>query len=281
MADEHHGTWSTNFAGNIKRWAPDSFKIFGRSAHRLDNRYVRWNTAAIIVGAGPSLANNIGYLRNVHRIGQARPGNRRGALIYATDAALKPLLENDIRPDYVVALDEHVATKRFYEGADTKGMGLLASITAYPEAIKDWQGQVWFWANGNDNVYEDRAFFGFDKASLSLIPWVKAWTNSVSMMAVVLAQRAGIRDHYLIGCDYAVSNGRTHVDGFAVGPDDVFKDQETYHADVMKAMSIHCDRLHRVYRRKHLPVWNCTEGGNLKWNNIPLEQAAQKFGFAK
>jgi len=62
-------------------------------------------TSALIVGAGPSLVDN---LADFKRLGDF-PG-----IVIATDAALKPLFEVDIIPDYCATLEDLGALTKYY-----------------------------------------------------------------------------------------------------------------------------------------------------------------------
>lgn len=64
--------------------------------------------AAVIVSAGPSLWRNIDLL--------ADPEIRERIVVIAVQTVLKPMLSKGIRPDFVVALDHHEISGRFYEG---------------------------------------------------------------------------------------------------------------------------------------------------------------------
>lgn len=81
----------------------------------------------IVVSAGPSLA------RNVELLGRA--GVRDRFAIIATQTVLKPLLARGIRPHFVVALDHHEISLRFYEGLtakDVEGITLVVEPKVNP-----------------------------------------------------------------------------------------------------------------------------------------------------
>ena len=83
-----------------KQWlenALNNLALFkNREMYKLSDLYGKYKgQTAIIAGAGPSLADNIGNIQ----------ANRNKYIIFAVNKAVKFLLLNGITPDYVVALD--------------------------------------------------------------------------------------------------------------------------------------------------------------------------------
>ncbi len=94
------------------------------------------NFPAIVVGAGPSLDKNIQLL------GQAKDK----AVIIASDAALKPLLEHDITPSFVACLDPQEDIGKFFKGVPTQAMTLVAPSIIHPKVLNLWEGGVVFYS---------------------------------------------------------------------------------------------------------------------------------------
>lgn len=93
--------------------------------------------AAIVVSAGPSLRRNIDLLKD--------PSIRERVVIIAAQTVLKPLLEKGIRPHFVVALDYHEISRRFYEGLTPemlKGITLVIEPKVNPAAPSSFPGLV-------------------------------------------------------------------------------------------------------------------------------------------
>ncbi len=288
------GTWSTNYTINRRRYAPDLRELKIRSLSNLDNIYGRYRTVSIIVGAGPSLDESIVDLKRLNRR-KIRHAHLQRVILFSTDAALKTLLKHKINPDYVVALDEHSATESFYSGIRRGKMSLIGSLTMPPDAIEHFikppENKVYFYGNANQNVFDIREEFGLTRESHPGIPWIRGFTNSVSMMSIVIAQRMGIKAHFLVGNDYFViddGNGyRLHCNEMPIDEKDFEKDdgekltRDEYVERVRSAMGIHLGRIHSMPHRNKYPVYNCSAGGRLKWNNMPLLDAAVQFGFMK
>ncbi len=91
----------------------------------------------VVVSAGPSLA------RNIHEL--AKPGVRETVCIVAVQTTLKPLLAAGIKPHFVVALDHHEISRRFYDGLtaeDVEGVTLVVEPKANPAILDAWPGAV-------------------------------------------------------------------------------------------------------------------------------------------
>jgi len=78
--------WINNYIQNIQQ--PRAF----RPVSALFGRY---RGTAVLLGAGPSLDNALKYLKS----------ERNGLYLITTDAALKPLLSQGIRPDLLISMD--------------------------------------------------------------------------------------------------------------------------------------------------------------------------------
>ncbi len=92
---------------------------------------------AVVVSAGPSLARNLDVL--------GRPGVRDRVVIIAVQTALKPMLKAGIRPHFVVAVDYHQISKRFYEGLtaqDVRSVTLVCDPKANPTICETWPGAI-------------------------------------------------------------------------------------------------------------------------------------------
>ncbi len=86
----------------------------------LKNRFNGY--PAVVVSAGPSLKRNIHFLKSI----------RDQVVVIAVQTTLKPLLAQNIVPDFVTSLDYHPASVRFFEGLDEelKDIHLIAEPKA-------------------------------------------------------------------------------------------------------------------------------------------------------
>lgn len=93
-----------------------------------------WNCVAVCVGASPALNGNVNELRYL---------DDRFVLI-GVSSGLRFLLENNIKPHFVMHADVSDKTAQYFEGLDTRGMTLIANCFSSPEALKLWQGDIRF-----------------------------------------------------------------------------------------------------------------------------------------
>jgi hypothetical protein len=118
----HSDVTARNCIQNLGRYAtvPGIGDLAGRCA----------GCAAVVVSAGPSLRRNIDLL--------SEPGIRDRVVIIAVQTTLKTLLAKGIKPHFVVALDYHEISRRFYEGltaADVEGITLVVEPQANPAIL--------------------------------------------------------------------------------------------------------------------------------------------------
>lgn len=95
------------------------------------------NIPAIVISAGPSLDRAIETL--------ADPATRDRAVLIATQTVLGTLLARGIKPHFVVALDYHEISRRFYEGltADAvRGVTLVVEPKANPAILEAFPGTI-------------------------------------------------------------------------------------------------------------------------------------------
>ena len=106
------------------------------------------NVPAVVVCAGPSLGNNIEQLREL----------KGKALIMSTDTAFRSLAKRGIDPDFVNAHDANPQGARFFDGIDTKAVGLFVNYVS-PLTIRAFRGEKSFYYVGDSSlsVYQTMA----------------------------------------------------------------------------------------------------------------------------
>jgi hypothetical protein len=136
--------WLKNIKGNLEHYGyfdrDHSVKVF---ANELLDR------AVILVGAGPSLQENIDYLKLA---------KEKGVKIFASHHALMYLAERGIKPDYVCVLDAgHMWDDYFaFDKMDYTDVPLLADQVCNTEQLKQWKGNVFFY----QSAYPDKSVVG-------------------------------------------------------------------------------------------------------------------------
>lgn len=144
----------------------------------------------VVVSAGPSLDDNIDFIRN-------SKGKRN---IIAVNTVLKRLYQEGIVPDISVALDPKVIMRTHLDGIEafTEKIPLIAPISVSHTFISAYRGPVYFISDdSNDFEWE----FGGTVASLGLD--VAYYLNATKV--------------YMIGSDLAYSGDRNFADGVAHG----------------------------------------------------------------
>lgn len=150
---------------------------------------------AIVVTAGPSLAKNIGQLRELSG----------RAVIIAVGTIYKTLLSRGVVPHFVTTLDYHRISGRYLEGVrDYDGSTLVAEPKGSYEAVESFKGRKLFVAND---------FLNFCVEGLG-----KEWATlkggaTVAHLAFYLADFMGAAPIILVGQDLSYPHHVTHIPG--------------------------------------------------------------------
>ena len=176
----------------------------------------------IVVSAGPSLDDNIAFLRE-------SSGKKR---IIVVNTALKRLEKEGIRPDVVVMIDPFQRLRSHVEGIEsyTEGIPLLTVEEGSSDFIKLYRGPVYI-VPGEEG--DDAAFrWGF--------------SGTVASLGLDLAYYLKAKTIYLIGSDLATPNGANYAGGLA-------HDSKSGAADGIEVLStdggmVQTKRLYQTFR---------------------------------
>jgi len=94
---------------------------------------------AVMLGASPAIKNQIATLRILQ--------DDSDFVLIGITSGLKFMLDNGIKPKYVMIADADPDIERFWKGLDmnqTKDMTLLANICTHPKLLNMWQGPIKF-----------------------------------------------------------------------------------------------------------------------------------------
>lgn len=227
------------------------------------------NVPAVIVAAGPSLNKNIAQLKKY----------RKKVFVIACDAALNPLLDNDIIPDIAVSVDPHKPLRNFANEKVKDIPFVLASI-CISWFREEHRGKKFFFTDSYRLV---KLIDSFDKDFGMLDTG-----GSVANDAFSLARMAGFKGIILIGQDLAYSNGLYYADGVKKDQkkaeyDNEFIEVEGYYGDsVLTKGNLDSYRVwfeQQIEFYKDLHVINSTEGGAMIHGaiNMPLSEACEKY----
>lgn len=240
---EYRHVFRTNFRENIKNC--------GEYIDVLGERFKGRN--AVIVSAGPSLANNIELLKQVPE----------GTLIIATGTVFKRLLGIGVRPDYVVFLDQNPSLYAQVEGICDESVPILVAGTAYKRVAQDYRGPKYLICQQENNMTKELAEN-------------RGWTlfesgGNVSILALDICLRLDCHEVAFVGLDMAYTNGQTHEKG-------VGKYMESNPEDLIPIAGVLGDEVYtskvfNMYRKRieskisELPAFkviDATEGGAVK-----------------
>ena len=151
---------------------------------------------AIVVGAGPTLTQQIAWLKA-----------NTDMYMVAVDAALKPLLMHGLKPDVVLAIDpsgDHVFRHLQVDESSAKGIDLVYFPVVRNDVLKAWPGPRYV-AYPRHKLYHELD---------TRLPRGKLFASgSVFHPAVDLCVKKGAKKIYMVGADFAFPDDHTHVEG--------------------------------------------------------------------
>ena len=148
-----------------------------------------------IAAAGPTLSEN--YQRLISR--------KKGELLIAVDAAVKPLLANNVYPDIVVTIDGERDPVLAMLDVDLQSLSdtpLVYFPIAHRDVLLHWPGPRYV-AYSNSPLYEDLLFKHPKELLYS--------SGTVLHVAVDVAVKMGAGKVCLMGADFSFPNDQTHV----------------------------------------------------------------------
>ena len=158
------------------------------------------SSPVIVLGAGPSLDT---FLDSMAR--RPLPPVCR---ILCVDTALRPLLERNIRPDLVVALEAQHWNLRDFSGAGGWRVPVAMDMSALPATGGVLGGETYmFWTRWTELSIFERL------SGLKLLPAELPPLGSVGLSAVSLALRLGTGPVFTAGMDFAFTLDKYHCRG--------------------------------------------------------------------
>ena len=226
------------------------------------------NVPAVIVAAGPSLNKNIEKLKKY----------REKVFVIACDAALNPLLDNDIIPDLAVSVDSHKPLSNF-SNDKVKYIPFVLGSKCIEWFQNEHNGKKFFFG---DSYLLDKLLENFNKEFGMLDTG-----GSVANDAFSLADLLGFKNIILIGQDLAYSNGIYYAKGVVKKQiqknTDGMVEVEGYYGDKVWT-KLNLDSYRRWFEQQiefkdYLNVINSTEGGAMIHGavNMTLDEACDKY----
>ncbi len=158
------------------------------------------NRTILVAGAGPTLSTNMTLLSELH---QKHP-------LIAVDAALTPLVNNGIHPEYTVTIDPQAAIAELFFTSNISKLTdktLIYFPTVHTNVLTSWHGPRCA-AYTHGRVYRQM------KEDLPRGELFSA--GSVIHPAIDLAVKMGGTTILLFGADFSFPNQATHADGCAI-----------------------------------------------------------------
>ncbi|MEO1007719.1 MAG: 6-hydroxymethylpterin diphosphokinase MptE-like protein [Planctomycetota bacterium] len=216
-------------------------------------------TPAIVVSAGPSLAESIDAL--------AKPEVRERACIIAAQTVLHPLLEAGVRPHFVTALDYHEISRRFYEQLtpdDVEGVTLVAEPKANPAIINAWPGAVRLAADGvlERLLNAHGVDLGGHHAELPA-------GATVAHLSYYLARFLGCDPVILVGQDLAYTDGLYYGAGAAI--------HRVWAAELGDFRTLEMMELERILRARHMLRQTTDREGRTLYTDEQLQNYLVQF----
>lgn len=258
---KYAGQWVEQAIANIPS------VVQGCGVERFDGLFS--GMPAILVSPGPSLNNNVDYLRSV----------RGRALIIAPMQSLRRLFQAGVRPDIVVVIDPKDLTSDsidFLSGVPEDFLSVLAvGVSCHPNVIGKFKKVMYFSLEGPvDNLVEE--VIGCSLAKLS--------APSVALTGLLLANRWRCNPIVLVGQDLALSNdGSSYADGklrnFSMAKQVVLPGYYGGEVQSLQDYALFHDLFEVMGQkirseRQDVQLLNCTEGGAYidGFSHVPLSQ---------
>lgn len=182
-----YSLWSKNFIKNF-------FLLSEKSILDIKG-FDLLNNVAIIVCAGPTLYNDIEYLKEF----------RDKITIFCVDTAFKILIKNNIIPDFVISLDGQHHSIYDFPDLNNKTITLF-DITAYPYLCRDYKNSYFI---STDNLLNDGIIDYFFKNFNINISGVSVG-GTVSDYAFKIAINIGFKNILFCGLDLSYPDLVTH-----------------------------------------------------------------------
>jgi hypothetical protein len=208
-----------------------------------------------IVGAGPSLDKTVAYLREV----------RGRGYIIAVDSALATLLQQGIKPDFVVSIDFTKHTLNYFNNIDTRDLSLVFDLEICPDVLSGFKGRKYAIHLPKKSVSEWVTSVTGDKGAIEK-------GLSVSHSAALLATRMEASEIILVGQDLAYPRSQWHAKGSHFFQNLEITEQAEMHmcetedifgspTKTSTSLMIFKNHFEMLIDQSAIPVYDATEGG--------------------
>lgn len=194
----------THLTFNNREFDPDNPEIAARLLESIEQIRIDSDVAQLfathagqpmfVIATGPSLEQHFVTLRSIR-------GQTPRPLFVCVDTAYRPLIENGIKPDVVVTIDQRIS-QRHLPPEDSANITLVYMPLVAPAVLQAWQGKRYV-AYSASPVFRDLR---------EQLPRAALFAGgSVIHPAVDLAVKMGASQITLFGADFAFPNNKTHA----------------------------------------------------------------------
>jgi len=282
--------WGTNYKINLEN------KVFNWEHSRplifLKNKMPYGQKPMVLVAAGPSLDNNIQYLKDF----------QNKCIICCVDILLFKLLENGIKPDYVLNIDPHpelTSGWRDLMGSwyDASGVTLVCPTTANYESISEWRGDIIFY-NQTDHRWnhkgpfldkltkttegfgdlENNYFIGatmvqfahlFSPSVTILTGYDFAYTDDKPYCSGVIERKAAYQLDYTTDSTSKIEHTKALTD-LVINSHNLIAKYGNKDIKTTNLLKLYMETLTKIVKKYNMLVINSTEGGI--YNEVPRRQ---------
>ncbi|HOK40006.1 MAG TPA: DUF115 domain-containing protein [bacterium] len=172
--------WEKNIFKNLQLYLKTN------DISKLQNLFL--NLPALIIGAGPSLDKNISLLKE----------NQNKFIIIAMDSSVRALINNNIIPDFILAIDAQNIILKFLCGLNYNSSFLVAMPLIMNEVFNLFNENIFVFNYGHPLLnYIDEITNKTGKIAVS---------GSVSICSLDFAVQLGCSPLIFIGCDFGSKN---------------------------------------------------------------------------
>lgn len=283
--------WENNYSVNIKN------EVFSWERSRplrfLMNVMPYQKIPIVLVAAGPSLDKNIHLLKEY----------QNNCLILCADIVLFKLIENGIKPDFVINIDPHPEISVGWKDLsdtwyDTSDMILACPTTANYETLCNWKGKILFF-NQTDRMtghkgpflkkltnptsgfgsIENCFFIGATMFQFSsilspshvlLIGYDFAYTGNKSFCSGLMERRAihQLKEQKVPVTDESIKAHTQDLNNLSIARRDLIARINEVDIPTTNTFKLYMDTFNGLLKTYKIKTINCTEGGIL--SSIPI-----------
>ncbi len=179
--------WLRNFIVNLNNV---------KKIRLISSLYDSAKGAAVITGAGPSLDRTLPKIKD----------RRKSLFLIATDASVKPLIRNGIKPDLIVTMDPQAYVRCHFEGLDRScfdEIPAVLSLLGFPAVVDIFRNKYFFFTKHPTTFLFNTVLLKHQNAIVNY--------QSVSSLAFKIAFEMGFREIYLSGFDFSYPGMRVYA----------------------------------------------------------------------